>query len=55
MGFKQGGWLGLQVLALVQECWEQEPRARPTMEAVCARMEGILGDVRARLRRERPR
>ncbi len=44
-----------QVLQLIRDCWEQEAARRPTMAAVVARLEGILGTIRARQRSERSR
>lgn len=44
-----------QVLQLIRDCWEQEPARRPTMAAVVARLEGILGAIKARQRSARSR
>jgi hypothetical protein len=43
----------VQVIELAQECWAQEPRLRPTMAAVCARMDAILSSVKVRTRAQK--
>jgi hypothetical protein len=42
-----------QVIELAQQCWAHEPRERPTMAAVCSRLDAILGAVKVRARAER--
>lgn len=42
-----------QVLELVQQCWAQDPAARPHMAEVAAHLDAMLAAVRERTRAER--
>lgn len=50
-------WRGCprQVLELVQQCWAQDPAQRPKMAEVCRHLEGLLADVRERIRQDKAR
>lgn len=50
---KFDGRRGAQVIELAQECWAHDPKERPSMKAVCSRLDAILGSVKTRARAEK--
>lgn len=49
--------LAVQVIAIAEDCWKQNPVERPTMCEVCERLDAVLDSLKgaARQRREAQR